>query len=313
MNVVIVGGGVMGRLFTGRLAAAGENVAVIDASPEVARSLNERGVWIEERDGSVSHAATRAGTDSTGLESPDIVLFFVKTEHTDDAADRVAPAIEGQTAVVTLQNGFGNAEALAARFPAGQIVYGATEQGGSLAPDGHVAHAHDGDTFVGPYIDRGDMASAAMVAAVLRRAGLKAEALPDVRVPLWQKRVFGAAVLPVAALTGLRAGDLLDQGVFGAIAALAAEAVAEANAAGCSLDLDYELHRIKSLLNKGSDAKASMLQDIEAHRLTEIDAITGAIADLATTRAATAPVCRTTTALVHGRELAWRTQHLGVG
>ena len=153
MNVVIVGGGVMGRLFTGRLAAAGENVAVIDASPEVARSLNERGVWIEERDGSVSHAVTRAGTDSTGLESPDIVLFFVKTEHTDDAADRVAPAIGGQTAVVTLQNGFGNAEALAARFPAGQIVYGATEQGGSLAPDGHVAHAHDGDTFVGPYIE----------------------------------------------------------------------------------------------------------------------------------------------------------------
>ena len=58
--------------------------------------------------------------------------------------------------------------------------------------------------------------------------------------------------------------------------------------------------------------KASRLQDIEGHRVTEIDAITGAIADLAATQAATAPVSQAMNAQLHGLELAWRTEHSAV-
>jgi 2-dehydropantoate 2-reductase len=308
VSIVIVGGGVMGRLFTGWLAQAGHRVGVIDTSPQVVQELNERGVWIEERDGSVSHVAPCATTDAAELESPEILFLFVKTEHTGEAADHIAPVIRPDTAVVTLQNGFGNAEALAARVPAHQIVYGPTEHGGSLRPDGHVVHAHGGDTCIGPYIDGADMVFTDRVAAVLRGAGVSVTALPDVRVPLWQKRIFAASVLPVAALTGLRAGGLVDERVFGAIAVLVDEAVTAANAAGCCLDLDEEIHRIQKRPTLAPHARASMLQDLHAHRDTEIDAITGAIAKLAAARHTVAPASQTMTALVHGRELAWRAE-----
>ena len=65
-------------------------------------------------------------------------------------------------------------------------------------------------------------------------------------------------------------------------------------------------------MDAASKAEASRLQDIEAHRVTEIDAMTGAIADLAATRAATALVSQAMNALLHGLELAWRTAHSAV-
>jgi 2-dehydropantoate 2-reductase len=308
VNIVIAGGGVMGRLWATWLTVAGHDVTVVDADPGVVSELNQRGVWVEQRDHAVAHVCARANTDARGLPTADIVFFFVKSEQTANAAERVASVIGPATAVVTLQNGLGSAEALAARFPPRQIVYGPTEQGGSLSSDGRVVHAHDGDTFLGPYPDGSDTSLAVRVAAVLRDAGVPAIALPSVKVPVWQKRIFAAAVLPVAALTGLPAGDIYHPRVFAAVAALATEAVAEANAAGCGLELRGELDRIQARLRAAPQAKASMLQDIQAHRDTEIDAISGAIADAASTRGATALVCRAATALVHGREMAWRAE-----
>jgi 2-dehydropantoate 2-reductase len=312
VNIVVVGGGVMGRLWTGWLTAAGHNVTVIDASPDVVSELNEQGVRIRERDGSVRQMAARAlAAVPLGAAPAEMVFFFVKSEHTAAAADRAAAAVGPGTAVVTLQNGFGNAEALAERFAPDQIVCGPTEQGGALATNGHVVHAHDGDTFVGPDLDGDEPGLASRVAAVLRDAGLKVEALASVKVPLWRKRVFTASVLPVAALTGLSAGDLLDPLVFPAVAALAVEALSEADAAGCHLDVVEELMRVKALLRAAPTARASMLQDIETGNATEIDAITGKLAEWAGARGAMAAVCAAVTALVHGRELAWRTQGRG--
>ena len=305
MKIVIVGGGVMGRLWTGRLASAGHDVAIIDASPQVVSELNRDGVSIQERDDMTRHAPARAGTGPDGLDTPDMAFFFVKTDRTAEAADRVAPAIGPDTAVVTLQNGLGNGKTLAERFPARQIVVGSTEQGGALTPDRRVLHAHDGDTIVGPYVEGGDAGFAVRVAAALRAAGLKAEAVPSIAATLWRKRIFAASVLPVAALTGLPAARLLDARVFPAVAALAGEALAEANADGCEFRLDEQLERITSLLSAAPQAKASMLQDVQARRGTEIDAVTGAIAERAAARGASATVCAAITALVHGRELAW--------
>jgi 2-dehydropantoate 2-reductase len=131
-----------------------------------------------------------------------------------------------------------------------------------------------------------------------------------VTVPLWRKRVFGAAVFPIAALTGLPAGELVRPDVFPAIAALAAEAVEEGRAVGADLDLEEELERIRAALIAGAPARASMLQDLEAGRRTEVDAVTGVMAELADGRGASAPVARAVVALVHGREHAWEQRNL---
>jgi 2-dehydropantoate 2-reductase len=305
VEITIVGGGVMGRLWAAWLSSPEQHVTIIDASSDVVRELDERGIVVEGRDGSTRHAQVRARKDVGGLAPQDVVFFFVKTAHTPGAAEDVAALVGPDTAVATLQNGFGNAEVLASRYGPERVVHGPTGQGGGLTPDGHVFHAHEGETAVGPYVAGSDLRLAERVAGVMLAGGIPVRVEADVTVPLWRKRIFGASVFPIAALTGLRAGDLVHPDVFPAVAAVAAEAVAEARAAGAVLELASELDRIRATLIAGAPARASMLQDLEAHRRTEVDAISGAIADLAAAREVDAPVIRAITALVHGREHAW--------
>lgn len=310
MRIAVMGGGVMGRLWAGRLSASGESVTVVDTAPEVVAQLLGRGIVIEERDGSVQRAQVQARTAADGLPVQDVVFFFTKTEHTASAAELAGALVGPGTAVVTLQNGFGNADVLASHYGPDRIVHGPTEQGGGLTSDGRVFHAHEGSTVVGPFRVGASTELAERVAGVLAGAGVPATAVADVTVPLWRKRVFGAAVFPIAALTGLPAGELVRPDVFPAIAALAAEAVEEARAAGADLDLEQELERFRAALIAGAPARASMLQDLEAGRRTEVDAVTGVMAELADGRGACAPVTRAVVALVHGREHAWEQRKL---
>jgi 2-dehydropantoate 2-reductase len=305
VQITIVGGGVMGRLWAARLSGGGHRVTVVDASADVVRALTD-GVVVEERDGSTTRAPVHARTGVEGMARQDVVFFFVKSSSTRQAAQAVAPVAGPDTALVTLQNGLGNADTLAACFGPERVVHGPTAQGGSLTAAGHVFHAHEGETVVGPYLVGGGLRFARQAAGVMTSSGIPATVESDVNVPLWRKRVFGAAVFPVAALTGLRAGDLLEADVFPAVEAIAREAISVAQAQGVELDEVAEVQRIRAMLSAGAPARASMLQDVEARRLTEVDVIVGAIADLAAHQGSDASVIRAVTALVHGRERSWR-------
>jgi 2-dehydropantoate 2-reductase len=251
-------------------------------------------------------AQVQVSPDPGTVGVADVVLVFVKAAHTPAAAASLAPLVGDRTVVATLQNGWGNADVLAAHVPQDRLVIGVTYHSGTVAAPGQVRHTGRGMTFVGAYLPDGALAPAEAVAEVLRSAGLDVTVSPEVRTEIWKKLVLNAATLPVGALTRLNAGQLGQPGaVRDLVDSLALEATRVGRAMGFAVDPDERIARIHAVLEGAGSGKPSMLQDVEAQRLTEIDVISGAVARLGAELGEPAPLAVAMTALVHGLERSW--------
>lgn len=287
-RIAVVGAGAMGTIFASRFARAGLDTVLLDTSRKVVETIARQGVTVSRGDEAVT-TFVPATTDTSGVAPADVVLFCVKCYHTEAAAELVRPIVRSRTAIVSLQNGWGNGDTLAKVFPREQIVLGVTYNSGALTSPGQVVHPADQPTFVGP-LD-GARAPAERAASVLGAAGLDVQLVEQVAVEIWRKLVLNAATLPVAALTGMSAGALERDGESRELVrGLAAEAVAVARASGFGIELEERISAIEALLRRAGDAKPSMLQDFEAGRRTEIDVVNGAVVAAATDHRLPAPL-----------------------
>ncbi len=145
--------------------------------------------------------------------------------------------------------------------------------------------------------------TARLTARLLTAAGWETRASSAVRAEIWKKLVLNAATLPTAALAGLAAGELGVPGpMLDLVDALAAEVVAVARAQDLDLDLAERVERIHTVLAGAGKGKASMLQDVEARRKTEIERVNGAVARLGAELGVPTPLNGAMAALVGGLE-----------
>lgn len=301
-RVVIVGGGAMGGVFGASLAEAGVPTALVDTDERLVETIDAHGLRVLSGDGErVVRVPVTA--DPASLEPPDAVVFFVKCHHTAAAAESVRSLVDERTRVVTLQNGWGNADALARVFGRERVVVGVTYTSATTVEPGTIRTSGPARTVLGP-LD-GDAALADPVAAALNSAGFDVERPGDILAEVWKKLVLNAATLPTAALTGLTAGALAGATEMRELVdAAAAEAVRVGRAQGFAIELDERLEAIHAVLARAGDGKGSMLQDVEAGRPTEIDVISGAVLRIAREHGLDVPVTHALYALVTGLERA---------
>ena len=140
------------------------------------------------------------------------------------------------------------------------------------------------------------------------RGGMPAEAVPDARGPQWRKVIFNAATNPLGALTGLTHGRVCEQPALRRLVTrLVDEGKAVATAQGIVLDADpEELIDYAARIDVAYDHKASMLQDVEARRQTEVDYLNGGIARLGSKHGVPTPLNQAILALVRGVERSWQ-------
>jgi 2-dehydropantoate 2-reductase len=304
-SIAILGGGAMGGMFGAQLAEAGHRVLVVDVSSETVEAINRDGVVVETAQG--TRVARLAATPNpVGSPLADVIFVFVKAQHTASAMQLARPLIGVETIVVSLQNGWGNADLIAESVDPRQLVVGVTYHSATLARPGRVRHTAVGQTFVGPFRDRDDLANAQVIAAIMAGAAIETTATGSVKTEIWKKLVLNAATLPTAALTTLRAGELGEPGpILDLVDALATEAVAVAVAQGFDIDRDERLERIHETLARAGAGKPSMLQDAEARRKTEIERINGAVVQAGDATGVAVPLNRTMVTLIGGLERAW--------
>ena len=205
MKVAVIGAGAMGGALAAEAARAGHDVTVVDVAPDLVAHIRTHGITVDDADSSVT-VPVAATTDPAEAGPADVAIVFVKAPHTAGAAASLVPLIGPDTAIATLQNGWGNADVLAGHLPADRLVIGVTYQSCTTIGDGHVLHSGRGPTTVGPYEPDGDLGRARKVAGLLDDAGWTAEATAGVRTEIWKKLVLNAATLPTAALAGLPPG-----------------------------------------------------------------------------------------------------------
>jgi 2-dehydropantoate 2-reductase len=295
----------MGGIVGATLSEGGADVTLVDASPQVVERINAHGVTIE-RGGVERTVQIPATLEPADVGAVEAVVFFVKCYHSDAAATLASPLVGRDTTVATLQNGWGNGDVLARHFSAEQIVIGVTYHSGTLAGPGHVRHTNTSDapTYIGPYI--GDaLGPAEALAAAVRSGGLRADARSDIRTEIWKKLVLNSSALPTSAITRSTAGKLTQVSTMRQLVdGLISETVAVGRAQGFEIGESERREAVHSILAAAGDGKASMLQDVEASRRTEIDVINGAVVRVAEQVGVEVPLNRTMVALIAGYEAA---------
>jgi 2-dehydropantoate 2-reductase len=276
---VLGGGGAMGGLFGAYLARAGENVALIDVSRSAVDEINKSGLTIEEKDGSTSTTKVVASLDPKSVGPVDLIINFVKCYHTDAAIRSAMPMATPQTTFLSLQNGWGNAGRIAAIAGKDRVMVGLTYHSGTLIGPGRVKHPGIGATYIGE-LNGVTSPRLEAAAAALRNAGFEVQTSSRILDEVWKKLALNVCTLPTSALLRFAANDLnRHEGTKALMRGLLAEVVSVARADGIILDEGERWAAITGLLDRAVGAKASMLQDVEAKRRTEIDVINGAIVE----------------------------------
>lgn len=303
MRVAVVGAGAMGSIFGARFQEGGLDTVLVDVSEPLVAKIEADGVAVVQGD-EERVVRVPATSDPASAGEQDLVVFFVKCYHTDAAARAAQPLVGPDTVVASLQNGWGNGDVLARIYDPARVAVGVTYNSGTVLELGKVAHPGVGPTYVGAYVEGdGSSAVAERVAEAVAAGGLEATVIDGIRQEIWKKLILNAATLPTAALTGMNAGSLTAHGDMHALVdATAREAVAVARALGYDIDADERCEYIHGLLARAGPTKASMLQDFEAERRTEVDVINGAVVSAAAEQGVDVPLNRAFVALVKGWE-----------
>lgn len=307
MKIAVVGGaGAMGGVWASRLSAAGHDVAILDVAADALAAIERDGLAIDDPEGVRRVTRLLCTDDAARLGIRDVVIFFVKSHHTRAAAALAAPAVGPETTIVTLQNGWGNADALAGIFDPERLVMGVTYHSAKVLSPGVIAHTAARPTFVGPYSEGASLERAESVAGLMNAAGIVTSVAPGITTEIWKKLIVNAAGLPLAALTRLMSGPMgANDELMHVSDGLATEAVAVARARGLDIDRDERIAVIRGLRLQGGSGKPSMLQDVEARRKTEIEVVNGAIVREGERLGVDVPLNRVMVALIHGLEASW--------
>jgi 2-dehydropantoate 2-reductase len=304
MRICVVGCGAVGALFAANLAQLDDvEVWAFDVWQEHVDAINEQGLRLSGAGEVVGRP--RATSDSGELPACDFGIVATKSMHTGGAVASVAHAF-AQGSVCSVQNGVGNEEAIAEHVE--RVIRGTTFPAGKVVAPGHVQWDVKGDTTIGPFEPSpAPLPAVQQLAEACTRAGMPTEAVADARGPQWRKLIFNAATNPIGALTGLTHGRVCEDPALRAlVTALVDEGKAVAVAQGIELDEDPEqLIDYAARPDVAYDHKASMLQDVEARRETEIDFLNGGVVRFGREHHVATPLNDAVTALIKGMERSW--------
>ena len=298
MKIAIIGAGAIGGYVGVKLALAGEDVTFIvrGANLEVIR---RDGMKLVMHDGS-EHIArnVKATNDYAEAGVQDIVVLALKAHQVEAVAKDVPKLLGPHTVVVTMQNGIpfwyfhGHGGALkgtavksvdpsgliARMIPASQVIGCVVYPASELKAPGVVRHV-EGDRFPIGELDGSTTQRVTRVSQCFTNAGFKAPVLDNIRSEIWLKLWGNLTFNPISSLAH---ATLVDICQFPLTRALAASMMTEAQAVAHKLGIEFRVSLDKRIAGaeKVGKHKTSMLQDIEAGRAPEIDALVGSVVEL---------------------------------
>jgi 2-dehydropantoate 2-reductase len=303
VRICVVGCGAVGSLFAANLSLLDDvEVWAFDLAQAHVDAINREGLRLSGAGDVLGRP--RATSDASELPACDFGIVATKAMHTEAATAATAHAFT-DGCVATVQNGLGNEEAIAGHVE--RVIRGTTFPAGKLLEPGHVQWDVKGDTTLGPYDERTPLDEVDRLADACTRAGMPAHAVADARGPQWRKVIFNASTNPIGALTGLTHGRVCERpDLRSLVTALVDEGKAVAGAQGIELDADpEELIDHAARKDVAYDHKASMLQDVEARRQTEVDYLNGGIVRFGREHGIPTPLNSAIQALVKGVEGSW--------
>jgi 2-dehydropantoate 2-reductase len=304
MRIAILGTGAMGSVYAGLLGSADNEVWAIDSWAEHVDAIRANGLRLEGASGD-RVVRVNATTDPAEAGEVELVVIATKAYDVEEAARAAAPLIGPDTVVLSIQNGLGSVDRVAAILGDERVIVGVVGGfGASIVEPGH-GHHHGMELLrlgerSSPVSERVER-----IAQVWSDAGFNVRAFDDAQKLVWEKLICNIAYSGPCALTSMTIGQVLEDPEASSVSAhCAEEAFAVARALDVSLEFDEPVQYVRDFGSKITGARPSMLLDMLAGRRSEVSVINGSIPPLARELGLSAPVNETVTGLILARERA---------
>jgi len=304
MRVYMIGAGAMGSVYGGLLARAGYEVTLIDPRADHIGVIVRQGLTIEGVRG--RHVIRLpAQTGHSGLPPADFVIVFTDANSTREAARTAAQVLKPDGFALTLQNGIGNVESLVSELSEARVIAGVSMNSAANPEPGLAQYTNAGLTSIGE-LDGRNSKRIGEVARMLNKAEIETAVVADPMACIWSKFVHNCAINPLAAVTGLRSGEIYRTPEVDALQdRIIDEILRVVERKGVRLPEPDPRKKIKEHCRVRYN-RPSMMQHVEHGRRTEIDALNGALVREARALGIAVPYNEAIVAVVKGLEQSRR-------
>lgn len=276
MKIAIIGAGAMGSVYGGLLAKTGHEVWLVDVWREHIEAIRANDLRVDTPGGTHT-VKVNAVTHAEETGAVDWVIVFVKSYHTASAIAQNSALFGDETTFLTLQNGHGNLEAITEAVGDNRAVGGVSYISATVHAPGHVEQTSGGKTVIGELNGERTNRIQAM-SEVLETAGFSGGITEDIQSIMWGKLIVNIMGNALSAVTGLTSYGIAHSPDAKTMMKLVGDEAANvANALGIQLPYDDPAAYILDEIGEGGPGRASMLQDVDRKRRTEIDAMNGVI------------------------------------
>ena len=287
MRVAVMGAGAVGGYFGARLAASDIDVTFI-ARGEHLKAMRENGLRIKSIQGDLEIFANFA-SGSDQIIPVDLVLFAVKSQDTEAAARSLAPFMGQKTAILSLQNGVDNTDKIARLWGGDRSLAGVAYIAARVFAPGIIEHSGGGRIILGA-LHAGGQENARNAHSILTRAKISCDISSDIRADLWKKLAWNAPFCALSCLLHMTVGDISGSPSLEAVIRGCIEEVREA--ARC-VGVDLASSTAQEALSFSTtlrNFKPSMLQDREAGKSLEHEALNGIVVKILQQSGKRAPI-----------------------
>ena len=303
MKIAIFGVGAMGSIYAGLLAEAGHEIWAVDIWHEHVEAINRDGLRVEGASGDRVVQGIRATTDARDAGDCGLYVLATKASGVGAAALEIAPLMNADSIVVTIQNGLGAGERIARHMSTERVLLGVADGfGASMKAPGH-AH-HNAMKLIRPGEMKGGLTPRLeRIAELWRQAGFDARAFEDIDQLIWDKYICNVTFSGPCTVFDCTLGELMGNPDWWQIAlGCAREVYALGRARKIAFDFDDPLEYVTAFGRKMPEARPSMLLDHHAKRASEIDAINGMAVELGRKLGIPTPYNEALSAVIRRRE-----------
>ena len=298
MRICVIGAGAIGGLMAAKLALAGNDVSVVDQGPHL-KAIREKGLKLIWEDGSEQVAQVKAFEKCAEAGEQDLVILGLKAHYLELVAREMGPLMGPDTMILTVQNGIPwwyfhkqggphdgkqleslDPDGVLTKYIDGDRIIGCVVYPAAAVEAPGVIHHVEGDRFPIGELDGSESDRVLRLKDTLEGAGFRSRVLDDIRSEIWLKAWGNLSFNPISALTH---ATLVDICQFPETRLLAQHMMEEAQIVAEKLGITFR-HTIEKRINGAESVgahKTSMLQDVEAGRSLETEALIGAVLELA--------------------------------
>lgn len=305
MKVAIIGAGAMGCIY-GMYLSKSNDVLLVDVVKPHVDAINENGLKFTHLDGETKYYKNlRATVDTSDCSPADLAILLTKGYQSADALKANKSLIGPETIVLSLQNGYGNADEIVKYVPESQILLGTSGGGAIVAGPGDVLHKGQGPTHIGSL--SGDHEKAMKIVKLMQDCGVPDTIFEDnVKKLVWSKVFVNIGINALCTLIQ-DTNQCIANNEFARAASykLVKEAVEIANATGMDFDFETEFKNVIDIALITGENICSMYADVRNKRRTEVDRINGAAVSEGAKVGMDAPLNALIVELIHAKELLY--------